>query len=149
MPPDGGVVLGLLPMLEEPELLAPLLLLVLLDPDVDEPEERAWLSMQFSRACPVRLSQAFAWRSRQLWSAVPVRPEQELVLDAPAEGEPMFDELDPGEDGLAPLLGEPMLEDPIPPLVPCAQANCASAMAETAHALTNIRDVFTICTLLR
>jgi len=130
MPLEGGVVLGLLPMLEEPELLAPLLLLVLLDPDVDEPEERAWLSMQFSRACPVRLSQAFAWRSRQLWSAVPVRPEQELVLDAPAEG-------------------EPMLEDPIPPVVPCAQANCASAMAETAHALTSIREVFTICTLLR
>ncbi len=64
----------------------------------------------------------------------------------------------PLEDGLrwVPMFDEPL--DPLlmpgdglpldPPIVPCPQANCASARAETAHALTSIREVVPICTLL-
>ncbi len=110
------------------ELLAPLPELMLLEPEL----ERDWRSRQSLYAWPVR----------------PAHAEEGLVV-APVEGVPMFEEP-------APVLGEPIDDPPVPdellplgpPIVPCAQANCASARAETAHALTSIREVFPICTLL-
>ncbi len=135
---EGGV-LGLLRMPLVSELLAPELEFMPLEPELERELLRS--------------------RSRQVWSSVPVIPWHTfgMELDVPDEDvlgerveedpdEPMEPELlepDPMLDppGVAPL------EPPMPPElpVPCAQANCASARAETAHAFTSIREVVPIC----
>ncbi len=139
---EGGV-LGVLRIPEEPELLAPEPELMLLEPELE---------------CELLRS-----RSRQVCNCVPVIPWQAvgMVLEVPEDelvlGEVTLpDRLEDDPDPMDPFDPEPMLdppgvaplEPPMPPEllpVPCAQANCASARAETAHALTSIREVVPIC----
>ncbi len=155
LPLEEGGVLGLLRMPDVSELLAPELEFMPLDPELER-----WRARQSLSAWPLRPVQEVVdepelarSRSRQVCSWVPVIPWQALgmVLEAPEEllFGPMV------EDDPEPMEPEPMLDPPgvaplEPPMLPvlCAQANCASARAETAHALTSIREVVPICTLL-